>query len=138
MLVWGSIAFCLLAVAVTATRIRLPALFGDARRAPGVAGVLAFIAFVSVRLTAVGPTGGDEPHYLVIAQSLLKDGDIKVANNYERKDYLEYGADRCSRIIRGRPSMATCTRDTPLDCRYWWRPRMRSAVIGERSSGSRC
>ena len=38
----------------------------------------------------MGPPGGDEPHYLLVAQSLLKDGDIKVANNYERQDYLEY------------------------------------------------
>src|SRR4029450_12137977 len=41
-------------------------------------------------LASVGSPGGDEPHYLLIVQSLLKDGDIKVANNYEQKDYLEY------------------------------------------------
>jgi len=34
--------------------------------------------------------GGDEPHYLVIAQSLLSDGDLRIANNHERGDYLEY------------------------------------------------
>ena len=31
--------------------------------------------------------GGDEPHYLVIAQSLLRDGDIKIENNHLRGDY---------------------------------------------------
>jgi len=34
--------------------------------------------------------GGDEPHYLVITQSLLKDGDLRIENNHQREDYLEY------------------------------------------------
>jgi len=34
--------------------------------------------------------GGDEPHYLVIVQSLLKDGDLRIENNHERRDYAEY------------------------------------------------
>jgi len=33
---------------------------------------------------------GDEPHFLLISHSLLKDGDFKVAANYEKKDYLAY------------------------------------------------
>ncbi len=33
---------------------------------------------------------GDEPHYLVIAQSLWRDGDLKIENNHERGDYREY------------------------------------------------
>jgi hypothetical protein len=33
---------------------------------------------------------GDEPHYLVIAQSLWRDGDFLIENNHERKDYAEY------------------------------------------------
>jgi hypothetical protein len=35
------------------------------------------------------PTG-DEPHYLVIAESLLTDRDLKVENNYRRADYRAY------------------------------------------------
>jgi hypothetical protein len=35
------------------------------------------------------PTG-DEPHYLVIAQSLWRDGDLKIENNHARGDYREY------------------------------------------------
>ena len=31
--------------------------------------------------------GGDEPHYLVIAQSLVEDGDIDLANNYKKGTY---------------------------------------------------
>jgi hypothetical protein len=33
---------------------------------------------------------GDEPHYLVIAQSLWRDGDLRIENNHRRKDYAEY------------------------------------------------
>jgi len=35
---------------------------------------------------------GDEPHYLVIAQSLWRDGDLKIENNHARRDYSEYFA----------------------------------------------
>lgn len=43
------------------------------------------------RLTRTGvfPTG-DEPHYLVLAQSLWRDGDLKIENNHTREDYKEY------------------------------------------------
>ena len=33
---------------------------------------------------------GDEPHYLVIAQSLWRDHDLKIENNHVRGDYREY------------------------------------------------
>ena len=35
---------------------------------------------------------GDEPHYLVIAQSLWRDHDFKIENNHARGDYREYFA----------------------------------------------
>lgn len=42
----------------------------------------------SLVLTSSGQTfAGDEPHYLLISHSLLKDGDIDLSNNYENKDY---------------------------------------------------
>ena len=34
--------------------------------------------------------GGDEPHYLVISQSLWRDGDLRIENNHTRGDYQEY------------------------------------------------
>jgi hypothetical protein len=39
--------------------------------------------------TALFP-GGDEPHYLVITQSLLKDHDLEIENNHAREDYAAY------------------------------------------------
>jgi hypothetical protein len=60
-------------------------------------GVAMFVATLAVSgLAAQRLTGtslfpaGDEPHYLVMAQSLWRDGDLKIANNHERGDYREY------------------------------------------------
>ena len=39
--------------------------------------------------TSLFPSG-DEPHYLIIAQSLWRDGDLKIQNNHQRGDYGEY------------------------------------------------
>jgi hypothetical protein len=39
--------------------------------------------------TALYP-GGDEPHYLIIAQSVWRDGDLRIENNHTRRDYDEY------------------------------------------------
>jgi hypothetical protein len=64
-------------------------------RDPGLAMAAAMaIAFVcyataAVRLAPLLP-GGDEPHYLVITQSLLADGDLRIENNHSRRDYLSY------------------------------------------------
>lgn len=47
------------------------------------------LAGVSLRAT---PTG-DEPHYLIMTQSVLREGDFDLRNNYERMDYLAYYPD---------------------------------------------
>jgi hypothetical protein len=36
---------------------------------------------------------GDEPHYLIISESLLADGDLDVDNNYRQNDGRRFGAD---------------------------------------------
>ena len=41
----------------------------------------------------VGP-GGDEPHYLIITQSLLADADLKIENNHVQEDYRSYFGGR--------------------------------------------
>ena len=47
--------------------------------------------------------GGDEPHYLMIAQSLLKDGDLLIENNHVNKEYRPFfgGPLRPDFMVRG-------------------------------------
>ncbi len=79
--------------------------FDDPPRAPWIAFVCAAIVYGAAahRLAPLVP-GGDEPHYLVIAQSLWRDGDLKIENNHQRGDYLEYfgGALRPDYLKRGK------------------------------------
>ncbi len=57
---------------------------------------LAGMSFLAYAFLASGlvfppqPFTGDEPHYLVITKSLLRDGDIDLFNNYRDKDYLAF------------------------------------------------
>ena len=54
----------------------------------GIAAViyLATGLFYAKRLQAAG----DEPHYLIMAQSLWQDGDLDLRGNYYSRDYLAY------------------------------------------------
>ena len=65
----------------------------DPRRAPWLAAATAAIAYLigAYQIFPRLPTG-DEPHYLVIAQSILRDHDLKIENNHRRGDYREYYA----------------------------------------------
>ncbi len=73
---------------------------------PVRAAVLAFVIYAAAAW-AVAPSrpGGDEPHYLIITQSLLRDHDLKIENNHARGDYREYFAGDLSKpdyLRRGR------------------------------------
>ena len=58
---------------------------------PVCAGLLALLLFgAAAWRTAPSALSGDEPHYLVITQSLLLDGDIDIGNNHQRRDYHAY------------------------------------------------
>jgi hypothetical protein len=48
-----------------------------------------YLGFGLWSAAAVGPDA-DEPHYLVITQSLLRDHDLAIENNHTRGDYHEY------------------------------------------------
>src|SRR6185436_3242590 len=56
-----------------------------------VAAAMAVDGLAAYKLTgtALFPSG-DEPHYLVMAQSLWRDHDLKIENNHDRGDYREY------------------------------------------------
>ena len=86
------IVWCLVVAGLIAARPPgLPRAFSDPRVAPPMAALLVALASAVVfgQVRNVIP-GGDEPHYLAATQSLLHDGDLKVANNYEKGDYLDY------------------------------------------------
>jgi hypothetical protein len=52
--------------------------------------LLAFNAGVLLLVQGGASFSGDEPHYLLIAHSLLKDGDFDLANNYAQRDYAGF------------------------------------------------
>ena len=95
-LAWVPIVFALLA-AILASRAARDTLTEPERRpmspaahtwaAAALTTVLAIgtAALLSPRLPA-----GDEPHYLVITQSLLQDGDLEITNNHAARDYAAY------------------------------------------------
>jgi len=50
----------------------------------------ALYATLGIRYARGAGFGGDEPHYLVITQSLIIDRDLDIANNHARRDYRAY------------------------------------------------
>ncbi len=74
--------------------VRLPL----AGRPVARAGLLA-LAIYSAAAWSVAPVlpAGDEPHYLIITQSLLLDHDLRIENNHARGDYRAYFAGDLSK-----------------------------------------
>ncbi len=68
---------------------------GAARPWTTVVFLVGLTVFGSTGLSRLGSAtspGGDEPHYLIIAQSLWLDDDLAIENNHAREDYAEYFA----------------------------------------------
>ena len=88
--VWIAVFAVLLACA----RVSPGALARRAATRPAlVAGLAAGIIYSAIAwLVAPAVPAGDEPHYLVITQSLLYDHDLKIENNHRRGDYHAYFA----------------------------------------------
>ncbi len=55
-------------------------------------GIVAAILFVGTTLwtATVCDLSGDEPHYLLMAYSLIHDGDLDLSNNYANRDYEHF------------------------------------------------
>ena len=88
---WAAIAAALLAPAINQT-VRSGALARlPPRRAASLAGMVAAVAF-GLGTWSVAPQhpDGDEPHYLVITQSILEDRDLKIEDNHREGDYRAY------------------------------------------------
>jgi hypothetical protein len=72
------------AVSRLSTRKKLGLLF--------LASLVAFNLGAAIMLGEGAGFSGDEPHYLLMTHSLLRDGDLDLANNYRNKDYNAYMA----------------------------------------------
>ncbi len=79
------------AAARPAWPLALTSVLSDRRRGGWLAGILAFALFAAshAAVRTILP-GGDEPHYLVIAESLRRDGDLAIDDNHARGDYVAF------------------------------------------------
>jgi hypothetical protein len=83
-----------LAVARSSPRLMLPSWIALAkarsvRALVFAASLILYAALGVLNARVVGP-GGDEPHYLIISQSLLADGDLKIENNHQRREFRAF------------------------------------------------
>src|SRR5436190_4184127 len=84
------VVLAVVAAAVAAARV-LPRPRIPVRSAFAIAAAAwVFLAAVGLGYTMRLRVSGDEPHYLVMAQSLWREHDLDLRDNYEREDWREY------------------------------------------------
>jgi hypothetical protein len=89
--VWIAIGLACLNGDGDGLRLRLPAWSLAPRHALVLSALLSFAAYAASSWAMAGVLpNGDEPHYLILCQSLLRDGDLRIENNHARRDYEEY------------------------------------------------
>ena len=88
---WVAIAVALLAPALSRV-VRSESLAAMTPQRSALAAGLAAAALYGLGTWSVAPVhpDGDEPHYLIVAQSLLLDRDLQIENNHTRGDYRLY------------------------------------------------
>jgi hypothetical protein len=74
----------------------------DSRWVPVIIGLFIWTLSTRGKITV----SGDEPHYLIIAESLLADRDLNLANNYAQNDGRRFGADGLTSGAHARPNRA--------------------------------
>jgi hypothetical protein len=76
---------------------------GRPRHRAMLAGLLSLAAYgIGAWATAPQHPNGDEPHYLIITQSLLQDRDLQIENNHLQRDYRAYSTTTLKPDYRSR------------------------------------
>jgi hypothetical protein len=97
--VWGAVALALWSSTPVWRGLGAGRLRDTVTSHPRLTAAALACAVYAVAAWQVAPSvpGGDEPHYLIITQSLLEDGDLKIENNHRAGDYRAYFAGDLSK-----------------------------------------